>query len=101
MRILILFFVLTSLAGCSMSMQARMMPRDAGNVFTGQIVADGINTATMDITIDGERYTGLWVKATTNDSFGLMQQFGSRGSSVGVVATGGGTRMNKGIFSSP
>ena len=77
------------------------MPRDSGNVVTGQIVADRINTATMDITIDGERYTGLWVKATTNDSVGLLQQFGPRGPSLGVVTASGGTRIVKGIFSSP
>ena len=101
MRMLILFFLLPLAAGCAISMQARMMPRDSGNLYVGKIVADGINTATMEITIDGEQYSGLWVKATTNDTVGLLQQYGPRGPSVGVVTTGGGTRINKGVFSSP
>ena len=101
MKKITIAFLILGLTGCAISMQARMMPRDSGTVYVGKIVADGINTATMDITIDGERYTGLWVKATTNDSYGLVQQYGSRtGTSAAVVSTGGGTRINKGIFSS-
>ena len=94
--------VVLSLIGCApMTLQVRMMPRDSGNVYVGYIVADRVNTATMDITIDGERYTGLWVKAATNETLGLMAQYGPRGtSSVSVAATGGGTRIDRGLFSS-
>lgn len=101
MRLFTIVLTLIALGGCAMQMQARMMPRDSGNIHVGKIVADGINTATMEITIDGETYTGLWVKATTNDKVGLIQQYGRGGPSVGLVSTGGGTRINKGMFSSP
>ena len=77
-----------------------MMPRDGGNVFTGKVVGDGINTATMEVTIDGEKFTGLFVQATTNERFGLVQQFGRGGPSLAVATSGGGTRIMKGIFSS-
>lgn len=101
MRKFIFTFVVASLAGCGGVGQVRMMPRDSGNVFTGKVVGDGMSTATMDITIDGENYTGLFVAATSNEKFGLLQQFGRDGPSVAVATSGGGTRILKGIFSSP
>jgi len=32
-------------------MDARVMSRDSGKVFTGKVIADGYSKATMDITI--------------------------------------------------
>jgi len=102
MRFLIAVPISILLSACAIPMQARVMPRDGGAIYVGKIVADGFNTATMEISIEGERYSGLWVKATTNDSVSLIQQYGpGRRSSLGVISTQGGTRINKGLFSSP
>lgn len=79
----------------------RMMARDSGIIYVGEVIGDGVGTATMDITIDGERYTGIFVLTTTNERRGIIHQFGSEGSSVSTITTNGGTRILKGIFSSP
>ena len=79
MRKAIMVWVLFFITGCGGVGQIRMMPRDGGGVFTGKVVGDGISTATMEVAIDGEEFTGLFVQATSD----------------------GGTRILKGVFSSP
>lgn len=102
MRFMFLIFVLSSLVGCGGGVGVvRMMPRDSGNVFMGKVVGDGVSTATMDITIDGENYSGLFVAATSNESFRLATQFGPKGGvTTGIATSSGGTRSMVGILSS-
>ena len=100
MRTATIFWILLLLIGCGGVGQIRMMPRDGGALSTGKVVGDGASTATMEITIEGEIFTGLFVQATSNEQFGLVQQFGRGSSSTAIGMTGGGTRILKGIFSS-
>jgi hypothetical protein len=100
MRIFISLCILLVITGCGGVGQIRMMPRDGGGLFTGKVVGDGASTATMEISIDGENFTGLFVQSTSNEQFGLVQQFGRGGSSVAIGASVGGTRILKGLFSS-
>lgn len=84
------------LVGCAIPLEARMMPRDSGNVFIGKVVANGINSATMEITVNGENYTGLWVSASAADSSQLILKHGSEKYKITQTGTG----INKGIFTS-
>ena len=56
----------------------------------------------MSSDIDGQTYTGLVVRTSSGESFGLMQQYGKRGIvSTGTMASVGSTAMVKAILSSP
>ena len=99
MRKLFCVVALLSLAGCAG--QVQMMPRDSGKVYSGTVQGNGMGSGTMSITIEGETYTGPIVRTTSNESFGLVQQFGRNGaSSIGTVVSSGGTANVKGILAS-
>ena len=100
MRKLLCVVALFSLAGCAG--QVQMMPRDSGKVYSGTVQGNGMGSGTMSITIEGETYTGPIVRTTSNESFGLVQQFGRTGApSIGTVVSSGGTANVKGILASP
>lgn len=99
MRRLFCIAALVSLAGCAS--QVQMMPRDSGKVYSGTVQGNG-TSGTMSIAIEGEVYTGPVVRTTSSESFGFVQQYGSKGaSSFGTVVSSGGTANVKGILSSP
>lgn len=86
-----------TLAGCSGFVQ--MMPRDSGKVYSGTV--QGGSPGSMTIQIDDETFTGPIVRTSSGDSFGLVQQYGRRGSSVGSVAMVSGNATVKAMLSSP
>ena len=79
-----------------------MMPRDSGKIYSGTVNGNGTGSGTMAITIDDEAYTGPIVRTSSGDSFGFVQQYGSKGtSSFGTVVSSGGTANVKAMLASP
>ena len=100
MRNLQLALALVLLAGCAGKVQ--MMPRDSGKIYSGTVNGNGAGSGTMAITIDDEAYTGSVVRTSSGDSFGFVQQYGSKGtSSFGTVISSGGTANVKAMLASP
>ena len=91
--------LLLSLSGCSGIVQ--MMPRNSGKIYSGTVQGGIRGSGTITVNIDGEVFTGPFVKASSNESFGFAQQFGSRGSSFGSMVSDGGTMLIKSILASP
>lgn len=100
MRYLPLALTLVLLTGCAGKVQ--MMPRDSGKIHSGTVNSNGMGSGTMSITIDDEIYTGPIVRTSSGDSFGFVQQYGSKGaSSFGTVVSSGGTANAKAMLASP
>ena len=100
MRNLQLALALVLLAGCAGKVQ--MMPRDSGKIYSGTVNGNGTGSGTMAITIDDEAYSGPVVRTSSGDSFGFVQQYGSKGtSSFGTVVSSGGTANVKAMLASP
>ena len=92
--------VLFLLTGCAGKVQ--MMPRDSGKIYSGTVQGNGSGSGTIVITIDDETYTGPVVRTSSGDNFGLLQQYGSKGtSSFGTVVSSGGTANVKAMLASP
>lgn len=103
------------LAGCSGKIT--MMPRDSGKTYMGTVEGNGFGSGTFTIPIDGETYTGVGVRTTTNETFGFAQTYGTgqataagprgtviasgSGSTFGSSYSDGGTKAVKAILSSP
>lgn len=100
MRNLCLTLAVGLLVGCAGKVQ--MMPRDSGKIYSGTVQGNGMGSGTMSITIDDETYTGPVIRTSSGDSFGFIQQYGSRGtSSFGTVVSSGGTANVKAMLASP
>ena len=100
MRNLQLALALVLLAGCAGKVQ--MMPRDSGKIYSGTVNGNDTGSGTMAITIDDEAYTGPVVITSSGDSFGFIQQYGSKGtSSFGTLVSSGGTANVKAMLASP
>lgn len=88
------------LTGCSGYVQ--MMPRDSGKVYTGTMQGSASGAGTMTIAIDGEQFTGPVVRTGSSDSFGFIQQYGTKtGITTGAIVGAGGTATVKALLSSP
>ena len=78
-----------------------MMPRESEKIYSGTVNGNGAGSGIMAITIDDEAYTGPVVRTSSGDSFGFVQQYGSKGSSFGTVVSSGGTANVKAMLASP
>jgi hypothetical protein len=88
------------LSGCAGYVQ--MMPRDSGKVYAGTVQGSATGAGTMTIAIDGEQFTGPVVRTGSSDSFGFIQQYGTKtGVTTGTIVSAGGTATVKAILSSP
>lgn len=89
-----------ALSGCAGYVQ--MMPRDSGKVYSGAVQGSATGAGSMTIDIDGQTYTGPVVRTSSGDSFGFIQQYGTKtGVSTGSMVSVGGTATVKAILSSP
>ena len=78
------------------------MPRDSGKIYSGTVNGNGAGSGTMAITIDDEAYAGPVVRSSSGESFGLVQQYGSRGTSLfGTMVSSSGTANVKAMLASP
>lgn len=79
-----------------------MMPRDSGMVYSGTVQGSASGYSTMTIAIDGEDFTGPVVRTGSSNSFGFIQQGGSKTvTTAGIVVGAGDTATVKTIFFSP
>ena len=85
--------LLLSLSGCSGIVQ--MMPRDSGKVYSGTVHGGIRGSGTITVTIDGEVFTGPFVRASSSESFGFFQQYGRGGASFGSMVSDGGNMIIK------
>ena len=100
MRAIVLLVLAALLTGCSGYVQ--MMPRDSGKVYTGTMQGSASGAGTMTIAIDGEQFTGPVVRTGSSDSFGFIQQYGTKtGITTGAIVGAGGTATVKALLSSP
>lgn len=61
-------------AGCSLN--ATLMSRDSGHIYTGSLDGNGMGTGTMTVAIDSTTYTGPAVRVGSNDTFGFASAYG-------------------------
>jgi len=88
------------LTGCAGYVQ--MMPRDSGKVYSGTVQGSATGAGTMTIAIDGEQFSGPIVRTGSSDSFGFIQQYGTKtGITTGTIVGAGGTATVKAMLSSP
>jgi hypothetical protein len=96
-KIAIVLTVFT-LVGCAHNLQ--LMERGTGRVYAG--TSSGMDSGSVNITIDDKSYAGNYVKTGSTNSFGFAQVYGSNGSSAtGYMQSYGGTNMFKAILSAP
>jgi hypothetical protein len=88
------------LTGCAGNI--KIMPRDSGKIYSGELSKCFNGSCDIALHIDGETYHGVVVKATSNERGVLMSEFNSRGQiSVGSGFADGGTTLVKGLLSAP
>lgn len=91
--------IVAMFTGCAGYVQR--MPRDSGKVYAGTVQGSTTGSGTMTIAIDGEQFTGPVVRTGSSDSFGFIQQYGTKtGVTTGAIVSAGGTATVKAILSS-
>lgn len=90
MKEILIIGILAALTGCSYTMQ--LMPRDSGTIYTGKVKSNGAGGGTLSIALDGRTCAGNFVQAASGDSFGFIQSFGVRGSSMSTLQSFGSSQ---------
>lgn len=103
MKLVLVAAVAALVSGCAF--QVTMMPRDSGTVYSGEMHSSGGGRGTMTVYMDGVRYDGEMMKASSDAQFGFAQAYGSNNRGVRANTTvttysGGGNSTYKAILSS-
>ena len=78
------------LSGCGYQMQ--LMQRDNGQVYVGEVKSNGVGGGTLSVGLAGKTCMGNFVTASSGDSFGFAQTFGTGGSNSMMVQSFGASR---------
>jgi hypothetical protein len=83
MRTLILAVAALALSGCATTYHLALMPRDSGKIYEGVAEDNGYGEGRMSVTIEDKTYSGTWVQAVPERSYGYVSGgfggFGRRG----------------------
>lgn len=98
MKKITLLIAIFFLSGCTGTI--RIMSRADGKIYTGEIVGDGWNSASCEIDIGKDHYTGLYVLSSENGTLTLLNEL-SGNNTIDISKDGHYGRVLKGLLSSP
>jgi hypothetical protein len=80
-----LLLAIASLYGCSGTVQ--LMRKDSGMMYTGEMSGCFASSCNMSISIDGENFSGVVVKSTSNEIFSIGSSISETSSTASVFIT--------------
>src|SRR3954470_2901322 len=61
-----------ALAGCATTYQLAVMPHDSGKIYSGVVQDTGAGQGPISIDIESKHYTGTWVQAVPDRTYGYV-----------------------------